>query len=265
MKSKRITRMLALTLAAALTLGLAAPALAVTEQGNVEYTGTAGREFLYDLGTHELFRYKSVMPGDTRTAAVSVKNTSATQVSMYLRAQPGTQSKAGFLEQLTFNVYLSGQAAPINAGLTMGGSTWPGSGYQDADAPGMYYVYLGTFETGEEAKLSVELKVPLEMGDAYQNATGEIVWSIAVVELAPPTPSPSTEPTPTPYYPPFIPDVPDDDPIPLGPPVSVDDIPLSPYTGGNDSDAALLIICVAVVAVVLAGTVFVVSKRKKRA
>ena len=244
MKGKRFTRILALAVAAAITLSLATAALA-DKEGSVTYN--PGQQFLYSLGEDKLFEFTNVMPGDIRAAKVSVNNTNAKDVVVYLRADPGEETHVGFLQQLAFTVTSGG--VTLNPSAQKGSDAWPSTGYVDGS---LYYVELGTIKTGQAVDINVQMNVPIELGDDYQSAAGHIIWTIAVVEIEPgPTPTISPDRTPRPE-------------IPLGPPVSVDDIPLSPWTGGNESNTQLIVVCVMMVALVLAGTVLLVSKRNKR-
>ena len=121
--------------------------------------------FLKDgAATTDLFdELKNLVPGDTKSEVITVKNiaTDYDYVKIYLRAEPNENS-ADFLSQLDIKIYqdselLSNASASDSAGLTND-------------------VLLGTFNPNEEITLTVELSAPLNLGNDYQHATGDITW-----------------------------------------------------------------------------------------
>lgn len=236
MKGKYLTRLLALAFAAAMILSLAPAAFA---DGSVTYT--AGRTFVYSLGDKALFQFEGVMPGDVRTAKVTVGNTSGYDVRVYLRADPGRESTAGFLSQLRFDV--SAGSTVLNVNALTGDQAWPDSGYLDSS---LYYISLGRVNRGQSVDIDVSMTVPIKTGNAYQEAWGQIIWTVCIMEIIP-------------YNPP------NGSPVPLGPPaVSVNDIPLgSPGTGGDGGVYTVVFICLAAVSAILGGTVYFAGRKKK--
>lgn len=161
----------AFLLAVSLLLGLCGTALAA--DSTVTYDGNA-REFVFTENggaPDSLFGgFQDVMPGDTLTQTITIKNDAAkgVKVKLYLRSHGGT-SGADFLSQLKLTVAQEGSsdmfAAPAdeNGGLT----DW---------------VYLGTAYSGAEIKLNLSLEVPLSLDDTYQNAEGAIRWEFMAEE-----------------------------------------------------------------------------------
>ena len=278
MKSNRFMRICALMLSAVLALSAFSFALAQgtgdTSQdnsGNVEYTN--GQSFVYSLRTqhltteNSLWNFKNVMPGDTRTTDITISNTRGLDVMAYIRATP-LSSDAGsnmdFLKQLTFAVK-QGETV-LNAGLTLGSDSWPNTGYEDES---LMYVELGRINNNMAVDLTVEMSVPKELPNDFQEAVGKIEWTIGIVELTPfqPTYPPVPTDNPVPTFPPTISFRPESPVIPLGPPVvTVDDIPLgAPLTGDATDNTALIAICATAVSVVLVVTILFANKRRKKA
>ena len=59
-------------------------------------------------------------------------------------------------------------------------------------------VPLGTFRKGEATALTVELTVPIELGNEYASRVGEVDWIFTVEALFDPEPTPTPTPTPEP-------------------------------------------------------------------
>lgn len=167
---KRVCRKFFLfLLAAAMVCGMSMTVFA--SGSSVIYKGGA-EKFLFSPGSDysqsDLFEdFKNVMPGDTLTETIVVKNESghSDYVTIYMCAQVHDAADASmmdFLAQLQMKVYDGGNlifdaAADETAGLTEN-------------------VRLGTFKKGEGTRLTVELKVPIELGNEYANRIGIVDW-----------------------------------------------------------------------------------------
>ncbi len=129
--------------------------------------------------------FKGVMPGDTLTETITVKNTAACCdfVKIYLRAKPHGDSNPlssevaeaetvvsmeDFLSQLTMTVW--------------NGDTKIYEGSPDELDGLKNNVLLGTFRRNQGTTLTVELKVPIELGNEYANRVGEVDWVFVVEE-----------------------------------------------------------------------------------
>ena len=184
MKNRKLT---ALLLSFFLLVTMALSALAadsiVTFEGLSEgFTFSPG-------GIHtqtELFdNFKAVMPGDNLTESIRVINNAddCDYVKIYLRAEPHDETEnplsesvaaAGetvasmhdFLAQLYMRVY-NGDALIYEASPDQ----------TDGHAEN---VLLGTYRNGEFADLSVELEVPVTLGNEYARRTGEVDWVFTV-------------------------------------------------------------------------------------
>ena len=149
------------------------------ENGRVTYSGDAG-EFIFAPGSAytltDLFAdLKGVMPGDTLTQQITVKNEASqkVKVKIYLRSLGAHDDSVDFLSELTLKVkksddnemaYMFDATASESAGLT----DW---------------VYLGTLYSGGEVNLDVELLVPTELGNEFQDQVGYIDWEFKIEEL----------------------------------------------------------------------------------
>lgn len=146
--------------------------------GEVIYTGSSG-SFIFTPGSDhsptDLFAdMKNLMPGDSITQRITVKNNASNEVKVdiYLRAESVHPDGADFLSQLR---------------MTVAKDYAPGDYMFDA-APSQTaqltdWVLLGTLYSGGEVDLLVTVRVPLELGNAYQDAIGAIDWTFKVEEF----------------------------------------------------------------------------------
>lgn len=147
--------------------------------GKVTYSGNAGN-FVFEPGSEnsltDLFdNFKDVMPGDTLTQKITVKNNADNKikVKIYLRSLGAREDSVEFLSQLNLKVakseenkmaYMFDAAANESAQLT----DW---------------VCLGTLYSGGEVILDVSLNVPKELSNEFQNNIGYLDWEFMVTEL----------------------------------------------------------------------------------
>lgn len=147
--------------------------------GKVTYSGGA-QDFIFAPGSEhsptDLFpNFKDVMPGDTLTQKITVKNEASNEVKVkiYLRSLGAHEESKAFLSQLGLTVktaedntmaYMFDAAASETAGLTE-------------------RVCLGTLYSGGEVNLDVTLNVPVELGSEFQDAVGYLDWEFFVEEF----------------------------------------------------------------------------------
>lgn len=163
-----------LSLALCLLL-LAVPAFAVG--ANVTYSGNAGR-FIFAPGSEysltDLFPdFKDVMPGDTLTQQITVRNDADNQVKVkiYLRSHGASEERyLTFLDQLHLTVQKAQDTPMFDASAAVSGDLTE-------------WTYLGTLYSGGTVDLNVTLEVPVELENRFQDNYGEIVWEFAVEEL----------------------------------------------------------------------------------
>ena len=144
--------------------------------GNVTYSGNAG-EFIFSPGTEhsptDLFdNFKNVMPGDTITQKITVKNNADGNVKaeIFLRSFGADEKSEDFLSKLKMYVkksdgsYIFSDSAEKPFAL---------------DKP----VSLGVFLSGEVTDIEVILEVPVELDNSYSSSIGKIKWEFSVREM----------------------------------------------------------------------------------
>ena len=169
-----------------LLLSWAMPVFAA--DGNVTYSGDAG-EFIFAPGSEysptDLFpNFKDVMPGDSITQKLTVKNDASNQVKVkiYLRSLGAHEDSGDFLSRLHLRV----EKSEDNTMAYM----FDGAAHETAQLTG--WVCLGTLYSGGEVNLNVILDVPVELDNAYQQRIGYLTWEFMVeeYEIEPTDPEP---------------------------------------------------------------------------
>lgn len=147
--------------------------------GKVTYNGDA-KKFIFEpgglLSLTDLFpNFKDVMPGDTLTQKITVKNEASNnvKVKIYMRSLGAIGGSEEFLSQLGLKVktskenemaYMFDAAASESAQLT----DW---------------VCLGTLYSGGEVNLDVTLSVPTSLSNEFQSQVGYLDWEFKVEEF----------------------------------------------------------------------------------
>ena len=168
-----------ITLLITLVLLLSSAVTVFAADGKVTYSGNAGN-FVFEPGSDhsltDLFpNFKGVMPGDTLTQKITVKNNADNKikVKIYIRSLGAHEDSLEFLSQLGLKVkkssdndmaYMFDAAANETAQLT----DW---------------VYLGTLYSGGEVNLDVTLNVPVELPNEFQNNIGYLDWEFMIEEF----------------------------------------------------------------------------------
>lgn len=192
---KRFIKIIACLLAVC-TLVSTLSVISFADTPSVIYTG---REdvFVFEDDDDLFDGFKGLMPGDTVTQFITVKNASnsAGYVNIYMRAelhddaenpmsddvseQMGTlDAMHDFLSQLSMRVFIdNGDADPYNDDMIYAASPNELDGLASN-------VLIGSFESGEEALLRVELDIPTSLENEYQHAMGEVDWVFTVDEMS---------------------------------------------------------------------------------
>lgn len=151
---------------------------AYAAEGRVTYSGNSGN-FIFEPGSEhsptDLFdNFKGVMPGDTLTQKITVKNNAdnKVKVKIYMRSLGAHEDSAEFLSKLGLRVaksednemvYMFDAAANETAQLE-------------------HWVCLGTLYSGGEVNLDVLLNVPTELDNKFQDQIGFLDWEFRVEE-----------------------------------------------------------------------------------
>lgn len=166
-------KLLSSILALLLVLNLSTEAFAV---GTVTYKNGAER-FIFAPGTTHsptsLFSdFQNVMPGDSITQQVYIKNAASNKVKVriYMRALGAQAGTDDFLSQMKLSVKKGEDTILFDA---------------PADQPAQLnnWTYLGTLYSGGRLTLNVSLDVPITMGNEFQKQIGYLDWEFKVEEL----------------------------------------------------------------------------------
>lgn len=161
-------------LLAIMILSLCMTTTAFAADGNVTYSGNSGK-FIFAPGSDksptDLFpNFKDVMPGDTLTQKIVVKNNAKKSVKISMRALGAHEDSEAFLSQL--NLYVEKVTdtplfeAPANETAQL--TAWK---------------EIGVLAKGGEAELQVALEVPTSLNNDNKNLIGYLDWEFMVEEI----------------------------------------------------------------------------------
>ncbi len=186
-----------ITLLIAFALLISSTVTVFATDGKVTYSGNA-ENFVFEPGSEhsltDLFpNFKDVMPGDTITQKINVKNEASNEVKVkiYLRSLGTHEDSAEFLSQLGLKVTKSED----NSMAYMFDAAASETSQLDR------WVCLGTLYSGGEVNLDVTLNVPIELSNEFQNQVGFLDWEFMIeefpIESDDPKPPPTGDNSPT--------------------------------------------------------------------
>ncbi len=168
-----------LTVLMPILLFLSLAATVFTANGSVTYNGASG-DFIFAPGSEysptDLFpNFKDVMPGDSLTQAITVRNDESknVKVKIYMRSLGANEGSEVFLSQLNLRV----EKAEENVMAYM----FDAAANETADLTD--WVCLGTLYSGGEVNLNVVLNVPVTLDNRYQDRIGYLDWEFMIEEL----------------------------------------------------------------------------------
>ena len=168
-----------ITFSIAFIIALSAVFPAFAAKGTVTYKSNAEKVIFEpgsDYSPTDLFpNFKDVMPGDTLTQKITVKNKAddKVKVKIYMRSLGAHEDSVEFLSQLGLEVkkskdnkmaYMFDAAADESAQLTE-------------------WYLLGTLYSGGEVNLDVSLQVPVELDNEFQEKIGYLDWEFMIEEF----------------------------------------------------------------------------------
>ena len=166
-------RLLTLLMGVLVMVAMTAPCVSAA---GVTYVGGA-EKFVFTPGTEQyptdLFPgFKGVMPGDTLTEQIEIKNTTSSKykIKVYMRSLGAQEDTDDFLSQLKLTVTPVGKTDIFEAPA-------------DETAQLTNWTHLGTLKSGGKITLDVTLEVPIDMDDDYQNKIGYIDWQFKIEEI----------------------------------------------------------------------------------
>ena len=210
MKQLNLIKLLSAAVILFITVGMALPmnAFAASGSGSVQFNGKGSEPWtiksapvFYTSTGDEIVDFfgtltKELMPGDSRSFTVELKNTSNTKVMFWMRTCPVTRDgakldglkssglttlKASFTDKSPLNN--DDLLDQITLKLTNPFSTSAGatlySGTLRGDGTGINketWTQLGYVNPGQSGYVGVSIDVPLSLSDYYQNSLAAVEW-----------------------------------------------------------------------------------------
>ena len=272
-------KLIALLLAVLLVLGTA-PAVLAAEQDDatpgIVYKGKAAVDkWLYQntattYTPTNLFRnFEGVMPGDTLTQDVVIKNNSSNSIKLYLKVLPHGADNA-LSDSVAEKTNLDEMIAFLNQFAL---KVVAGEGETQKALFDISEGHLGTFSdsaelgilhSGKAANLQVKLDVPITMSNAFAKEIGEVDFVFTIEEIPsggggnPPQKDPEEKPNKDPEEP----SKPDEPIIIPGEPVEDVEDPEEPIDAPKTGDTADILTPILLMVIAVLGLIMVQRWRK---
>lgn len=156
--------------------------------------------FRFEPATTDLFAsFKQILPGETRTQRVDIRNSYSKQVEILLRAELAQQTTTT-PEKLALINRLLREQTTMKITDSDGRTIYQGAAWGNYTAEGTlpntmkYNISLGRFDPQQARSLTVDLQLSPQVDNEYQDLLGMVRW----VFVANDGPEPSTTPVPTP-------------------------------------------------------------------
>ncbi len=168
-----------ITLLITVAILLSSALTAHAANGKISYLGNA-KDFVFEPGSEfsptDLFtEFKDVMPGDTLTQKITLKNDASkdVKVKVYIRSLGAHEDSVDFLSQISLKVqkYEENEMAYMF------------DAYANESAQLTDWVCLGMLYSGGEVLLDVILDVPTSLSNEYQNEIGYLDWEFKIEEF----------------------------------------------------------------------------------
>lgn len=155
---------------------------AFAADGKVIYSGDSG-VLIFAPGSEEsdtdlFLNFKDVMPGDSISQKITVKNGASNKVKVKIYMRSLGAHKDGISEEFLSNM---GLKVALSEDNTMG---YMFDAQANETAQLTDWVCLGTLYSGGEVNLDVTLDVSVEMNTSQMGKTGYIDWEFMVEEFA---------------------------------------------------------------------------------
>ena len=171
-----------LVLSVTITASAAAPSITYKAKGDIRFAPGSG------YTSTDLFNgFKNVMPGDTIQETITINNEAndSHYIKVYLQAiphdeesNPPTYAKQEERQKdetvVTMNDFLA--QLTVSVKNEAGETVYTGS----VNGPTEPVLLANNLNRGDSADLTVELYVPIELGNEYANRVGEVDWKIKV-------------------------------------------------------------------------------------
>lgn len=166
---------------ALLCLALIGALVLPSAAANVTYSGNAG-EIVFSPGSEQsptdLFtNFKDVMPGDTLTQSITVRNDADNNVKVKIYMRSLGAQKDAVSQDFLSKLFLRVEKSADNAMPYM----FDASAEQSAQLTD--WVLLGTLYSGGEVDLTVSLDVPTTLDNTYKQQIGYLDWEFMIEEL----------------------------------------------------------------------------------